>query len=374
MKVSEQRERMNVAKLYRFATKMHTLLPYYFSKSGYAFPAWHYYFEVTRTCNLRCKMCQYIQWLKETPVSVQKEGELTTEEWLAVIDQVSRFSLITFTGGEPFHRDDFMQLLERASVRCRTHFITNATLLNEELARRCVELAPKRTGGVGFNFAGVSIDGPQEVHDRIRNIRGGFERSTNGIRMLSKFRKESGKKCPMIHVTVVIQKDNLEYLSQMPQVVADVGADVLNLTLEIRTMELEGLGSKDPSDYRMSDIALPELDPERLAEALRETRIAAQKAGVELRLPDMPEAEIIQYYSGGTNLACFRCGGIWTNVIVGAKGDVYPCWLKKVGNVRDKRLKEIWNGPEMRAFRKRTRKGLYAPCAGCCFLAYPGRG
>jgi hypothetical protein len=42
--------------------------------------------------------------------------------------------------------------------------------------------------------------------------------------------------------------------------------------------------------------------------------------------------------------------------------------------VREKTLKELWNSPGLRAFRQQTRKSLHAPCVGCCFLVYQGRG
>jgi len=365
--------RLGSAALYRLATKAHALLPYYLSRNGSAFPAWHYYLEMTRCCNLRCVMCQYIHWLRETPASKQREGDLTTEEWRRVIDQIPRFALATFTGGEPFMRKDFLQLLEHAGKRIRTHLITNATLLTEERARRCVELAPKRAGRAGFNFAGVSIDGPAEVHDRIRGMTNAFERSVAGVKALVAFREEAGKTCPLVHVTTVIQEPNLDHLAEMPRVVADMGGDVLNYTLETRSLDLPGYGKADPSSFRTSDIQSPRLDAQRLADALRSTRANAAELGVELRMPDMPDGEIVRYYTGETNLRDFRCGSLWTNLIIGADGRAHGCWLRSVGDVRTSSLKQIWNGPDLRAFRKRTRKGLYAPCAGCCFLVHDGK-
>ena len=363
----------STAALYRLATKAHTLLPYYLSWSGYAFPAWHYYLEMTRCCNLRCVMCQYIQWLRETPASKQMEGDLTTEEWLRVIEQIPRFALVTFTGGEPFMRKDFMQLLERASARTRTHVITNGTLVTEDRARRCVELAPKRVGGVGLNFAGVSIDGPAEVQDQIRGMPEGFAKSASGVKMLAEFRREAGKACPLVHVTTVIQKANLDHLAEMPRVVADMGGDVLNFTLETRSLDLPGFGEADPGSFRTSDIQSPRLDAQRLADALQQTRANAARLGIDLRMPDMPDEEIVRYYSGENDLRDFRCGSLWTNLVVGADGRAYGCWLQEVGHIRDSSLKEIWNGLALRAFRKRTRQGLYPPCAGCCFLVHHPR-
>ncbi|HNR34701.1 MAG TPA: radical SAM protein [Candidatus Hydrogenedentes bacterium] len=147
-----------IAYWYRAATKAYTMLPYYLARGGHAFPPIHYYFEMTRRCNLRCAMCQYIEWLRKTPVSDQKEGELTTAEWERVIDEVQRLSLITFTGGEPLLREDFPNLLERAGQRARTHFITNGLLLDDDRVERVVSLAPKRVGGLGLNFIGTSLE------------------------------------------------------------------------------------------------------------------------------------------------------------------------------------------------------------------------
>ena len=362
-----------ISNAYRVAVKAYSLFPYYLARNGYAFPARHYYLEVTRRCNLRCIMCQYVQWLRCTPVAEQREGELTTEEWNRVIDQVQRWGLITFTGGEPFMRDDFMELLERASARTRTHLISNAVLLSEERARRCAELAPAKAGGVGFNFLGVSIEGPPEVHDRIRGMQGGFERSMDGVRAVIEYRNASKKPCPMLHVTTVIQEGNVDCLAEMPGIVAEAGGDVLNLTLEARNWELPGMGDKDPSSFAPDGMAFPSIDAKRLAKALDDTRKAARRAGIELRTPDMPDGSIVEYYQGKMDLRAFRCGGAWVNLTISSKGDAYPsCWLLKIGNVREKTLREIWNGAEARAFRKRTKRRLHAPCVGCCFLVHRG--
>ena len=65
-------------------------------------------------------------------------------------------------------------------------------------------------------------------------------------------------------------------------------------------------------------------------------------------------------------------------MVICADGTVTPCsqdfWAKmNMGNVRTQSLKEIWNGAEMRAFRKKVRNGLPWPCVGCCFLSHCGQ-
>jgi MoaA/NifB/PqqE/SkfB family radical SAM enzyme len=366
-----QRE-SGIARLYQTASGLYSSVPYRLFPGGYAFPPIHYYLEVTRRCNLRCRMCQYARWLHETPVTTQKEGELTTDEWKRVIDQTNRLGLLTFTGGEPWLRSDFLELLEYACSKRLTHCISNAVLLTEDRARRCVELAPGRFPLKGLLSVGVSLDAPGDRHDEIRGQAGAFEKATHAVRTLTQLRDARGQRWPMVHVTSVIQQANLDVLPQMPSVVRDIGADVLNLTIEIRFHDLDGIGDVDPATIRASDIAMPRIDRATLEQVLADTRKAADAAGVALRLPRMPIEEIVQYYCGGLNLAKFQCRTPWTTLFVGCKGDVFPCFIRKIGNIREQRLGQLWNGPEMCAFRKRCHKGLWPVCQGCCEMQYHG--
>jgi len=363
---------LGIAALYRVANHAHSALPYRLSRAGRALPAWHYFFEVTRRCNLRCRMCQYIDWLTHTPAREQSEGELTTAEWLGVIDQTSRYGLITFTGGEVFVRKDFMTIFEHACARRRVHFITNATMLTEERARRCAELAARRLGGRGFNVAGISLDGTRDVHDVIRAQQGAFDRSMRGIRMLVRFRDQLGKACPLIHINTVIQEANLDVLPDMPAVAAEAGANVLNLLTEFRSFDLPDVGHVDPASYGPDAIRLPVIDRGRLDEAIRRTLRNAERVGIQVRLPRMPYEDVLNHYGGGYDLAGYECRAIWSNLYVGSKGGVYPCFIHKIGNVRDTPLNQLWNQPAARAFRRRRREGAFAVCRGCCEIEHPG--
>lgn len=367
------RERLiTLAALYRAMVRLHSALPRTFSKSGYAFPAWHYFLEVTRRCNLRCRMCQYARWFERTPGATQQQGELTTDEWRSVIDQTGRFSLLTFTGGEPFLREDIMTLLEHACRKRRTHVITNGTRLTEDRCRECVDLAPKRPGPTGLNFIGVSLQGPKVLHNDVTEQTDAFDKAASGITMLTRLRREARKQCPLVHVTAVIQPGNVAVLPEMPALVASVGANVLNLTVEMHIFDVETVGKTAPWSVPAADVFTPRIDPHALRQALDATRTAAGKAGIELRLPRMPLDQLLRYYDGGLSLPNFTCRSAWTNLFIGADGNVYPCLIHKIGNVREASLKFLWNSPSMREFRRRIRNQPFPVCQGCCELEYTG--
>jgi MoaA/NifB/PqqE/SkfB family radical SAM enzyme len=361
---------LSPSRLFQGALHLHSGIPYRLLDGRHAFKPWHYYLEITRRCNLRCRMCNNIKWLQETNAKEQAENELSTEEWKGVIDQIGRPALITLTGGEPWLRPDFPELLEYACSRHVVHCITNASLLKEREVKRCVELAPRRLQTKGLFFMGISLDALGELHDEIRGARGIFEKAERAIRLLASLREKAGKRYPMLHVTSVIQEANVDILPKMPAYIREMGADIYNLTLELRSWDIAGLGSFDPALISLESIGQPRIDPERLRSALEATRREAEKAGIELRLPRMPLEEVVRYYSEGHALERFRCLVPWNTMWISYDGEASPCYIKVVGNVRRSSLKEIWASPQMREFRTSARRGLWPVCHGCCGMEY----
>ena len=358
-----------VSRMYRRAQALHGGIPYHLSPWGHALPAWHYFFEVTRRCNLRCRMCQYINWFDRHSPQDLLASELTTDEWRGVIAQTGRLSLITFTGGEPFVRDDFAELLEYASRGRRTHVITNGTRLAGEGAQQCVALAPQKTGARGLNFIGLSLHGPEPVHNHITGRDDAYAAAVEGVREVVALRTQAGKRCPILHVTAVICRDNLEVLPMMPRIVADMGVDILNLALELRMHDVPELGEADPDAISCATFEIPRIEPALLNQVLDETVAAAREASIELRLPRMPREAVLAYYQAELEIEQFECRSPWTNLYIGADGGVYPCFLHRVGSVREEPLKRIWNSPRMRTFRDRLRtQGPFCICDGCCEL------
>ena len=65
------------------------------------------FIEITNRCNLRCKYCSHF----DSPGDVGID--LPTEEWLRFFEELKSCAVmeVTLSGGEPFCRDDFRELL-----------------------------------------------------------------------------------------------------------------------------------------------------------------------------------------------------------------------------------------------------------------------
>ena len=140
-------------------------------------------FELTYRCNFNCRHC-YI------PQSYRKYGELTTSGVLSVLEQLKEAGCfyLGFTGGEPFIREDIMDIL-RYSKRLGFQIIinTNGSLIDEVKAR---ELAILRPNKVDITIPAIT----REAFDSISKVAGYFDKVFRGINLLQEKRINLGFK------------------------------------------------------------------------------------------------------------------------------------------------------------------------------------
>ena len=98
--------------------------------------------ELTFRCNLRCVHC-YCNLPQNDRQAI--ETELETDEVYRLLDQIAEAGCLwlLITGGEPFLRDDFLDIYTYAKKKgFITTLFTNGTLLNKDLADALVEWPP----------------------------------------------------------------------------------------------------------------------------------------------------------------------------------------------------------------------------------------
>ncbi len=125
-------------------------------------------YNVTFRCNSRCIYCDY--WKSDPP-------ELSTADALMVIDRIaeSGVSMLAISGGEPLLRNDIAQLIKRAKdYGVLTTLNTSGLIIKEKLAQELAKYVDALT---------ISIDGPPQIHDMQRGIKGAFERSLIALKM-----------------------------------------------------------------------------------------------------------------------------------------------------------------------------------------------
>jgi radical SAM protein len=126
------------------------------------------YWETTLACGLACQHC------RATAMPNPGPNELTTQEGIALLDQITTFGQpyphIVFTGGDPLLRPDLQTLIEAAGARG----------IGASLAPAATpELTPERLASLkasGIQAISLSIDGSNEqLHDTFRGVPGTFD-------------------------------------------------------------------------------------------------------------------------------------------------------------------------------------------------------
>ncbi len=126
---------------------------------------------VTKACNLRCVHC----YASATPGPAP--AELTREEGFALLDDLKAFDVpaVLFSGGEPLTRADTPDFIGYAtSLGLASTLSTNGMLIDEPMADRLATL--------GLKYAGISVDGMEKQHDKLRGCQGAFRGALAGIR------------------------------------------------------------------------------------------------------------------------------------------------------------------------------------------------
>ena len=151
--------------------------------------------EITHNCNYGCSYCIFSCDKKKV------DGELTTKECLHVIDELVKngFKYLKITGGEPFIREDLIEILEYASKKLIVDVSTNASLINDEIVNKLNK--------INLKMIHVSLDGNKEEHEAVRG-KLTYERTINGLKSL----KHSKNKVRIGSVIHAKNENNLENL------------------------------------------------------------------------------------------------------------------------------------------------------------------
>lgn len=140
------------------------------------FPIGYVFLELTRRCNLKCTMCNI--WGSVRNVKKEKEEELNWAAWSQIISGSKSLRMmpkINLTGGEPFLREDIVELVSnllKMSHIQQVCIASNGSLPSRILVqvREMLEACPQ---GKNLEVA-ISLDGLGKLHDEIRGIPGLF--------------------------------------------------------------------------------------------------------------------------------------------------------------------------------------------------------
>jgi MoaA/NifB/PqqE/SkfB family radical SAM enzyme len=356
--------------------ELHGTIPRFLWKDGRAFAPIHMLMEMTYRCNLRCNFCQYLDIIegKKSPYG-PVQADLTMADITRWIDAFPRGRLISFTGGETLVRRDFPEILAYACRRHRVHIITNGVLIDEQIARAYVDLAPRRVWQNGLVLLEVSLQGDEPTHDRVAQRKGSWRKAVDALRHMVRIRSESGKPFPKFDLKLVVTQHTVGTMVEFMHLASGLGVELVNFLAE---HDLKGNAEGEQIGNLWRAQRPPAgVDPAFLRQQLIRCYQLERELGLQIRLtPNVPIDEFARHYTHDRELhpSEYVCEGVWSRLGLSADGRTGTvCPYFATGDMRQLTLREAWNGEALRAFRSALRQErIYPGCNGCCNLKYVG--
>lgn len=293
--------------------------------------------EITTRCNLQCKYCA-------RSISTGQGRDMPLSSFKQVLELLPHAYRITLVGlGEPLMHSEVVDFVAHASsMKRRVALVTNAMLLDRRMSNDLIQ--------AGLDSIAFSIDEPnQEVANTVRkgsdfdriiqNIKG-FVNAAKGNPQLSKA------------VFSAISVENVDYLKDIIDIVADLGVHVLMLS-DLNFMQNTGKSLCQNLDEKLTE-QIREAISYAFSKNLPVLSVRAiEEFGLAERYHDFLLLPPSQLYTRSQSHTW--CMSPWQTVPVDVCGNVSLCDCQPeniVGNLLHEPFSNIWNGEKMVAYRR----------------------
>lgn len=289
--------------------------------------------DCTRQCNLSCIHC-----------GASKESyadELSTDQIINVVDQVAAMGSNFFaaTGGEPLLRKDIMTVMAHATGKgLRTGIATNGYLLDEGIA--------SAMKAAGIKSVQISLDGPEDTHNRIRRNPKSYEKAMLALQNCMMVG------IPLIAAATVVTVNNIRELAALKRELLQAGIHSWKM------IPLMPIGRSEGAEDALNNGQLKDL-LHFISQARSEIDIIVGENLPYLGKYDFRARRSVSFCPVGVTALC-----------IGVDGGVRGCPEMpdtpefKEGSVLGQPLANIWqNG--FRQYRERRLRVCDSKCAEC---------
>lgn len=308
-------------------------------------------------CNLKCDYCFYLE----------KESQFTHEKWMddstlkEFIKQYIAASgnqvYFTWQGGEPtlagldfFRKVIHYQQRYAGQKRIFNALQTNGILLNNEW---CAFLKEHEF------LVGISIDGPQELHDRYRRSNSGngtFAKVIAAIERLKSYQVE-------FNTLTVINNVNVHYPLEVYHFLKSIGSKHMQFIelLETGTPNIDFSGHSE-NTFRIIDFSVPPTAYGKFMSTIFMQWVKNDVGEIFIRQFE----SFVSRFLGNGHTSCIFQESCKDNLVVESNGDIYECDhfvypQYKIGNINKSELKTM-NSVQLAAQKKTDSSEMSAMC------------
>jgi len=293
--------------------------------------------ELTLKCNLNCSHCG-------SSAGKPRINELNKNECFSLCEELANLNCetVSLMGGEPFLKEDWFSIGQCVKdLGMNLNIVSNGLMLDKYI-NEISNLEP--------NVIGLSIDGLEKTHDKIRGKKGSYKKVLNSIKLLT-------DRHIQITVITTVSKINFNDLPEMKNLIYKKG---VNWQIQVAM----------PFGNFKSEQMLSE-------EEYYSVALFIAKQRIKTAFDDLP---VMGAHCFGYNSKILPGCKTWEGCAAGissigitSDGNIVGCLSMGnnkfiEGNIRDKSLKEIWNDENNFIYnRKFTKNKLGSNCKECKF-------
>jgi Fe-coproporphyrin III synthase len=305
-------------------------------------------------CNCRCLMCDIWRDRGKEEISAAEVARWLPE-WRAL--GVER---VVLSGGEALlhsHLWDFCHSLRQAGIGIT--LLSTGLLLSRDalrLVRYCDDVI-------------VSLDGPREIHDRIRNLPRAYDKLAEGVAAV-----RAADPNVAVSGRCTVQRENFSALRATVEAAREIGFDRISfLAADLTSEAFNRPGGWDSE--RAAGVALSPEDLPLLAAEIAELEEADFTSGFIAESRHKLRLRLHAYFAalaGFGDLPAVECNAPWVSSVIEADGTVRPCYFQPpLGNARQAgSFEAVLNSPEAVAWRQGLDMERNTICRRCvCSLA-----
>ena len=264
------------------------------------------FWSITGRCNFRCRHCYM-----DAPDAML--GELSTEEAFVLIDQMAECGVlqVDLTGGEPFVRKDFWELVDRILSHkiVISQIYTNGWLLSEKTLDEFEKRGLKPEINISFDGVGW--------HDWMRGTEGAEEASLRAMELCHK------RGFP-VSVAMCIHRGSREVLPRTVKVLQAVGVT----DIRVANVDKTDLWSRNSEGNALTRREYIETVLPYVEWYYREGRPVKRLVlgGVAQLYQDRPGEISVRHYDGTEKCKeCYLCGATRWSCYITPEGRLLPC-------------------------------------------------
>jgi len=309
-------------------------------------------YALTYQCQLKCSMCHI--W-KRKPLP-----ELTSEEIREFFRRSNAFSWINLSGGEIFLRPDLPEIFNAIATSCKGLYLLNFPT-NGFLTEVIVDAVTRIVQDRQFPkvLVTVSLDGPPELHDRIRSMPGSWDRAVDTYQRLRRLRSRGFN----VYFGMTLQDANAHAFEEMVRSVGERIGDIHYGDFHVNLQHTSEHYYDNAGSSRL-------MDKQRVLDRLGAIETLRNRAGsgpvkyLEQRYQALASVYLLE------NRTPVACQALAASLFMDPAGTLYPCTIynRPIGNIKDHGycLGDLWNTGQRQSVRTEIRAGNCPQCWTPC--------